>query len=176
MQVAYWLVAKNKISNSAWNLPLATKQNASLLTSKHWIHFKGHQIWNLPLAINLGSSFVSLFRLLFKDANLDHLSFSFWTWFLIWIFENFSLQLSSGGKKSLNPNKWWKKGIIYWMTIIPLEEWKWVKVDLKFEILNLKSFIFISTYIIELGSTSWFGYSRLAEPPPPPLPLRAVTF
>jgi hypothetical protein len=63
----------------AWNLPLATKQGASPLTSNDWIRFKGHQAWNLPLATKLGFSFISLLPFLFKGANLDHLSLYFLT-------------------------------------------------------------------------------------------------
>ncbi len=31
-----------------WNLPLVTKQDASLLVTNHWIHFKGHQVGVFP--------------------------------------------------------------------------------------------------------------------------------
>jgi len=38
-----------------WNLPLATKQDVSPWTSKHWIHFKGHQKWNISRATEHGT-------------------------------------------------------------------------------------------------------------------------
>ncbi len=40
-------------------------------------HSEGHQAWNLPLATKLGFFFASFLLLLFKGANLDHLSFYF---------------------------------------------------------------------------------------------------
>jgi hypothetical protein len=83
-------------------------------------HSKGHQAWNLPLATKLGSSLTSFLPLLFKDTNLDHLSISFLTWFLIYIFKKFSLQFSLGGKKWLVLIDG-EKGRIDWMIIVLLK-------------------------------------------------------
>jgi hypothetical protein len=98
-------------------------------------HSKGHQAWNLPLATKLRSSLASFLLLFFKGANLDNLSLSFWTWFLIWIFEDLFLQLSLGGKE------WWvlvdggkrENRLDHSSTF---EIMKWIEVDLELEILK----------------------------------------
>ncbi len=38
-----------------YNFPSATKQDVSPLTSKYWIHFKGHQAWNTLRATKHGT-------------------------------------------------------------------------------------------------------------------------
>jgi hypothetical protein len=59
--------------DQAWNLPFATKQDASPLTTKFWF------------------TFTSFFFILFKGTNFKNLAFYFRTYFLIWSFENLFL-------------------------------------------------------------------------------------
>jgi len=103
------------VDHQIYNLPLAIKQNASPLTSKHGT-FQGppsleppigHQAWNLPSATKLGTFhwppswgfFSRLSFLFFLKTQIWIICFSFRTWFLIWIFGNLFPQLSLEGEK-----------------------------------------------------------------------------